>query len=150
MPPHSPERIARFWTLVNKNTDTGCWLWTGWRSRGYGRWRPNGDPHEPPVKAHRYAYELTHGPIPPGLDLAMTCGTRACVNPEHHQFMNAVERAAKIHPHCKAVSTHCKRNHEWTEANTYIDPKGRPYCRTCVREQNRAAYERKRHPITAP
>lgn len=69
----------RFWRRVTK-TDT-CWLWTGWiNHNGYGHF---GVTNRLTVKAHRYAYELTVGPIPAGLVLDHLCQTRACVNPDH-------------------------------------------------------------------
>lgn len=34
--------------------------------------------------------------------------------------------------------THCKRNHEFTPENTYIDPKGAQQCRTCINARLRA------------
>jgi hypothetical protein len=35
--------------------------------------------------------------------------------------------------------THCPQKHEYTEANTYITPKGARMCRTCSRDQKRKA-----------
>lgn len=34
----------------------------------------------------------------------------------------------------QATETHCKNGHEWTEENTYVDPRGSKVCRTCKRE----------------
>lgn len=68
----------RFWECVDKSGD--CWLWTAaLKGDGYGSLLHNGS-----IKtAHRVAYELTHGPIPDGLDLDHMCHNKRCVRPEH-------------------------------------------------------------------
>ena len=67
----------RFWAKVEK-TET-CWNWTGSKPRGYGHFW-NG---VKAIKAHRYSYELIHGPIAPGLILDHQCHNTVCVNPSH-------------------------------------------------------------------
>lgn len=63
----------------------GCWLWIGYKKNGgYGEFRLNGRS----VQAHRYAWEVVNGPIPPGLVLdhdnpLYGCGNPACCNPRH-------------------------------------------------------------------
>jgi hypothetical protein len=34
--------------------------------------------------------------------------------------------------------THCKHGHAYDEANTYVDPRGKRQCRTCIRERYEA------------
>jgi hypothetical protein len=69
---------VRFAGFVNQ-TDT-CWLWTGpVNNGGYGKFWLSGRT----VGAHRLAYTLANGPIPPGLVVRHTCDVPACVNPEH-------------------------------------------------------------------
>lgn len=46
---------------------------------GYGAFRVNGET----VRAHRVAWELTHGPIANGLCVLHRCDNRRCCNPEH-------------------------------------------------------------------
>lgn len=36
-----------------------------------------------PVPAHRFAWELAHGPVPDGAEVVHTCGTLRCVRPDH-------------------------------------------------------------------
>lgn len=69
---------AQFWAKVRRGD--GCWLWVGARiNDGYGLLKRSGKT----VLAHRYAYELTHGPVPDGRVVMHTCDTPACVRPEH-------------------------------------------------------------------
>jgi hypothetical protein len=56
-------------------TDT-CWLWS---SKSYGKFRIDGRL----VSAHRFIYELFHGPIPHGTIVRHSCDVRACVSPDH-------------------------------------------------------------------
>lgn len=64
-----------FWPWVHK-TD-GCWEWRGSRvGRGYGRIGAY-------TYAHRYSYELHHGPVPAGLMVLHECDNPPCVRPDH-------------------------------------------------------------------
>jgi hypothetical protein len=74
----NPTVAERFWAKVQKTDD--CWLWTGWKQRGYGHIRVAGCN----VAAHRLAYELLVGPISAGneIDHRTTC-PKHCVNPDH-------------------------------------------------------------------
>jgi hypothetical protein len=76
----SPERIARFWSLVNK-TD-GCWEWTASRKDGdwYGAFHIGGRRVE---RTHRVSWVLCHGPIPSGKSVLHTCDNSICVRPDH-------------------------------------------------------------------
>jgi len=59
--------------------NTGCFLWTGTTTGGYGRVRRGKRTHY----AHRVAYELLVGPIPEGMCVLHRCDTPPCVNPAH-------------------------------------------------------------------
>jgi hypothetical protein len=68
----------RFWEKVQQSD--GCWEWTGWRTpKGYGALSVGGKK----VRAHRFAYELCVGPIPPTLIICHHCDNPACVRPDH-------------------------------------------------------------------
>jgi hypothetical protein len=70
---------ADFWRHVNK-TESGCWEWTGLRNeKGYGLFQWDGGMR----RTHRVAWELTHGPIPPGMHVCHKCDNEICCNPAH-------------------------------------------------------------------
>ena len=83
MPHKSTDPIARFWSKVDKSAD-GCWLWTaGKQKSGHGFFFPK---HGKIVRAHRYAWEITNGAIPDGLEVCHNCpggDNPSCVNPAH-------------------------------------------------------------------
>lgn len=84
--------VARFWPNVDKSGD--CWLWTASVNLGgYGLFW-NG---ERTVSAHRFAYELEHGPIPEGLDLLhTTCDNTRCVRASHMELGTQADNAADM------------------------------------------------------
>lgn len=78
LPKYTPKDIARFWAKVDRTDD--CWLWRGFcLPKGYGTITIRTKNHY----AHRMAYEIVKGTIPPGLLVCHTCDTPSCVNPEH-------------------------------------------------------------------
>ena len=73
-----PFPAARFWAKVRKKSPDECWEWQGKRrADGYGTLLRRS------VRAHRVAWELTNGPIPPALDVCHKCDNPGCVNPSH-------------------------------------------------------------------
>jgi hypothetical protein len=76
------EVAAHFWSKVDRSGGPeACWPWTASGTRrGYGLLRPKG-PY--PRQAHRRAWYLTVGPIPPGLLVCHRCDNPPCCNPAH-------------------------------------------------------------------
>ena len=73
---------TRFWRLVARSDD-GCWLWTGSVDRdGYGRFFVSQTPRVR-VLAHRYSYQLVHGPRPSTVCILHHCDVPACVRVDH-------------------------------------------------------------------
>lgn len=69
----------RFWERVDR-TGQGCWPWIGPRNHGgYGKCQRGGVASN----AHRIAWELTFGLIPPGLSVLHLCDSRLCCRPSH-------------------------------------------------------------------
>ncbi len=71
--------IKRFWSYVAIGEMNECWEWSAGRfTNGYGQFRVG--PKK--VKAHRVAFELTHGRPPKDLVLH-SCDHPPCCNPAH-------------------------------------------------------------------
>lgn len=125
---------------VSIDDATGCWLWTGSRSRAdYGQIgvgsRTTGRGNK---GAHRVSYELFKGPIPDGHDVCHRCDNPPCVNPDHLFVgtrqdnmidMVSKDRQRKADPR----RTACPHGHS-------VEP-GKP-CLECNREAKRRHYQR--------
>lgn len=123
---------SRFWPRVNR-TD-GCWLWTGPKANGYGRLYVGGKRWA--MQAHRFAYELLVGPIPPGWQIDHLCRNPVCVNPSHMEPVTSRENTLRgVGPTAQnAKRTHCIHGHPFDAANTLL-VHGHRDCRTCKRIQ---------------
>jgi hypothetical protein len=66
---------ARFWAKVER-ADNGCLLRNGATTNGYGRFRVWRNGRWTHIRAHRWAYEDVHGPIPDGIYLDHKCHTQ--------------------------------------------------------------------------
>ncbi len=95
------------------------WLWKGAiGGKGYGNFSVPGDSgaHMKTVYAHRYAFELWHGPIPDGMSACHTCDTPLCVNPSHlwagTAKDNAEDASVKGRLGAKADQSKCDMGHD--------------------------------------
>ncbi len=93
---HITEDLARrFIAKVDIRGPNQCWEWTAGTVTGYGQLRIG----DKLFLAHRIAWELFRGPIPPGLWILHTCDNRPCCNPGHlwpgTDADNATDRDAK-------------------------------------------------------
>lgn len=90
--PLSTSDVQRFWQKVKRGRPGECWLWQASRIGGreghrYGQFavmtaggKTRTRKH---LYAHRVAWILTHGPIPPGQMALHQCDQAACCNPRH-------------------------------------------------------------------
>lgn len=123
--------------FINKleRLEDGCLIFTGSTVRGYGRFWDG----ERLVLAHRFSFELTHGPIPPGHDVHHTCRNRLCVEPLHLQAVpteiHALQGFPEGYENYNSQKTHCPKGHPYDEENTYVSKKGQRMCRACGREK---------------
>jgi hypothetical protein len=133
--PLSEADRVRFWSYVEQEPNSGCWLWTGAiNGCGYGFISVSGEMH----RAHRVAFELCRGAIPEGLQLDHLCRVRRCVNPDHLDPVSQREnvlRGTGITA-ANAAKTHCPRGHAYAD-NAYVRP-GRTdrECRLCNKERH--------------
>lgn len=125
----APEQVAAALATARARvleTATGCAEWTGSRlPSGYGRLRLA---HRS-VYAHRFFYEATVGPIPPGLQIDHRCRNRSCVNVAHLEVVTAQENIRRERA-VRPQATHCRRGHLRTPENVYA---GTGYCKECRR-----------------
>ena len=112
---------------LGQDAPTKCWLWQGALvTAGYGAVRRGGQ-----VKlAHRVMWEENFGEIPIDMTVDHICHQRNCVNPTHLRLLSNEENASL---NAQGIATHCKRGHEFDEANTYVGRDGRRRCRACRR-----------------
>ena len=76
----------RFWAKVNIAGEDECWLWIG--AKGWHDWKSDYQIgllyyYRRRLPAHRLAWQLAYGPIPPGICVLHSCDVPLCVNPNH-------------------------------------------------------------------
>jgi len=70
---------ARFLSKILPPNASGCSLWAGQVSDNAGLFSMSGKD----CRAHRVAYALFHGPIPPSFQVRQTCNNKLCLSPSH-------------------------------------------------------------------
>jgi len=80
IPSLTPQETARFQNKIDTRDPDECWEWKAGRTvDGYG-WFKIG---RQPFLAHRIAWVLANGAIPPGLAICHQCDNPPCCNPRH-------------------------------------------------------------------
>lgn len=77
--------------IEDRGYETPCWIWRGFKVKGYGRACVRGRK----VVAHRAVYEEVVGPVPVGCVLDHLCEQPACVNPEHVEPVTRTENCRR-------------------------------------------------------
>ena len=130
----------RFWKKCIPEPNSGCWLWIGALSDGYGQLRwPDGTASSKRVYAHRVVVAAEGRAIPEGYTLDHRCETTCCANPAHLDVVTNEENIARFwqrHPHVR-----CLRGHLLCDVGVYLDRRGARHCRKCTLEQQRARRE---------
>lgn len=144
----------RFWPSVDLLGP--CWVWTGYKVQGYGRFSFRRESWS----THIWAYEYLIGPVPEGkhLDHAChdpklckggpTCPHRACVNPAHLEPVTPRENALRAR-RGEAPDEFCLNGHPWDAKNTYVRASGWRVCRACNAERMRRVAAEKRARVHA-
>jgi len=133
-PNNSPPRIVCDEAACSRRDLSGpCHVFRGRKgSGGYGVVRYEGR-YQP---VHRICWMRECGPIDEGLFIDHQCRNRACCNVDHLRVVtpqvNATENIVDAHWQLNAAKTHCIRNHEFDEENTYIAKSGKRMCRKCL------------------
>jgi hypothetical protein len=141
----------RFWGKVRKSKD--CWEWIGARCRaGYGSLGLSRSRKR--ISAHRFSWELHHGPIPESLFVCHHCDNPRCVRPDHlflgtrtDNTWDAIRKGRWKNPPSAAIyaaQDRCCWGHPFDTANTYVTSKGSRNCRACAVRNARALRARRR------
>ena len=99
-PGPDPADPASLWDRVAVGDPQHCWPWLGARTaKGYGRITIGGKEW----RAHRLAYTLTKGEVPPDKVVRHTCDNPPCCNPAHLELgtvldnnHDAIKRGRKV------------------------------------------------------
>ena len=123
--------IERYFSKVKYSDD--CWEWQGGVSQnGYGIFYKDCYPY----KAHRVSHQYFIGPLKDKY-CCHHCDNKLCVNPFHlyagtpKDNMQDKTLRGRHHNSNKQL---CKKGHEFTKENTYINPKSlKRACRECLK-----------------
>ena len=120
-------------------------MWSGERMpRGYGVFRHRDMPR---TLAHRAAWVLYRGEIPPGMVICHKCDTPACANPAHLFVGTQAENLADAKNKSRLKNpnrggnqrkTHCPKGHDYADAYRYFRGGWNiRVCRACAVERSR-------------
>lgn len=141
--------MERFMGHVHPEPNSGCWLWSGAVSGGYGTYTWMDDGRKVTSLAHRFSYEKHGRAIPEDLQIDHLCRNKLCVNPDHMEPVTARENMLRSSSPAKARArqlsiTHCKAGHLYSGENLIVLKNGYRACRACFAVYRRRHYAKKR------
>lgn len=103
--------IDRYWAKVDQSDPSGCWLWTGSTTRGYGKiWMQGKNRY-----AHQLACEFAGVDIPEGFEPDHECGVPLCVRvAPGHIVVKPRKANRRAHPRLSANNTSGIRGVHWS------------------------------------
>jgi HNH endonuclease len=114
--------VARFWSMVTPEPNTGCWLWSGTvTEHGYGVLRGGQAGRAHSIGAHRFAWTLTHGEIPSGREVLHRCDNPPCCNPSHLFLGTQADNVADM------VAKGRQRGADWSRHPLRLHPEKRAH-----------------------
>lgn len=134
--------VAYVLNRIDIDPITECWRWTRCLNQnGYG----NMTRRQKKFLAHIFSFEAFIGPVPDGRELDHLCRNPKCCNPEHLEPVTHAVNMRRGNGGAKQrAQTHCKRGHEFTPENTYINAtSGSRQCRACTAAWHKDAKARK-------
>lgn len=139
--------LARLFSKVEFEPNTGCWLWDGATTpQGSGKFTIGPRGAKRWLIAHRVVHVNVIGPLGPDDESFQSCRQPRCVNPAHLRGYYKLDNPARANdlPVKNRVKAECPAGHPFHGENLYIDPRGARGCKTCRRQQFIASQARRR------
>lgn len=93
--------------------------------------------------AHRVAFLLANGFLPPGEHLHHKCHNPPCINPAHLELKTAKEHGEEHRGSWgRKKQDACNAGHEYVEGSFYLLANGERRCKPCQAETRKRYYER--------
>lgn len=124
----NPQDLERFWAKVRRSAPDACWPWTanlvGKHGYKYGQFTLNSGGKQQHIYAHRFAYEVTHGPLAEGQKCCHSCDFTPCCNPAHlfsgTQGDNLRDASLKGHFRCPRPTAHIVTTDQLPEVDALL------------------------------